>query len=194
MNYLLTNIQKVVSLTPQEEELLLSSFEERSVKKKDFLLKEGDISKGLIFVTEGLLRNYSLDKNGFEHVLQFVPPGWWTNDIHSYKTGLPARFFVEAMEDTDYLWIRKKNMEELFIKIPKIERFFRILAENSLVAHQARLISFLSMTAKERYMSFCEQYPSLTDCLPQKQVASYIGVTPEFLSKMLSELKTETKR
>ena len=187
MNILLNNIQKIVALTQSEQELLLSHFEERSLKKKEFLLREGEVSKGTAFVIEGLLRAYSMDKNGFEHIIQFAPAGWWTNDMYSYKTGKPARLFISALENTDYMCITRNNLEELFIKIPKLERFFRILAENSLISHQNRLVNFLSFPAVERYKSFCEQYPSLVGWLPQKQIASYIGVTPEFLSKMLKE-------
>lgn len=187
MNLLLNNIQKIVSLNEDEQGLLMSSFEERSLKKKEFLLREGEVSKGTAFVIEGVLRAYSVDKNGFDHIIQFAPPGWWTGDMYSYKTGKPARFFIDALENTDYMWISKHDLEELFTKIPKLERFFRILAENSLISHQNRLVSFLSLPAVERYKSFTEQYPSLTGLLPQKQIASYIGVTPEFLSKMLKE-------
>lgn len=187
MNLLLNNIQKIVSLNEEEQSLLLSRFEERSLKKKEFLLREGEVSKGTAFVIEGLLRAYSVDKNGFDHIIQFAPPGWWTGDMYSYKTGKPARFFIDAVEDTDYMWISKNDLEELYTKIPRLERFFRTLAENSLISHQNRLVNFLSLPAVDRYKSFIEQYPSLAGWLPQKQVASYIGVTPEFLSKMLKE-------
>lgn len=187
MNLLLHNIQKIVFLTEEEQQIVLSRFEEKTANKRELLLREGEICRGLIFVTEGVLRTYSTDKNGFEHVLQFAPNSWWVSDIYSFKTGNPARLFIDALEYTEYVWIQKNNLEYLYEKIPTLEKFFRIRAENALIAHQNRLISFLSLPAIERYKNFCDQYPSLIDFLPQKQVASYIGVTPEFLSKMLKE-------
>ncbi|HEY0298054.1 MAG TPA: Crp/Fnr family transcriptional regulator [Arachidicoccus sp.] len=191
MDLLSQNVVKYISLSQEERELFLSYFIEKNLKKKEYLLREGEINKGTAFVTDGLLRSYSVDKNGFEHVIQFAPTGWWIGDMYSAIKQKPARLFIDALENTEFLFLYNSDMEMLYKKIPALERLFRILAQNAMISYQARLINFLSLPAKERYRNFCEQYPSLTECLPQKQVASYIGVTPEFLSKMLSELKSE---
>jgi len=182
---ILQNIAKHISLTKEQENYFLSLLKNKKVRKKLFLSQEGDISKGPFFVTKGILRSYTVDKNGFEHVLQFAPPGWWIADMYSLITQQPGSLSIDAVEDSDVLLLPKQELDKLYNEIPAFERFFRILAENALVTFQQRLIDNLSLTAKERYENFCKRYPLLIERLPQKQVASYIGVTPEFLSKML---------
>jgi CRP-like cAMP-binding protein len=183
---LLQHIARHITLTGDEQTHFVSLLHHRTLKKKQFLNQEGEITKGPAFVTGGLLRSYSIDRNGFEHVIQFAPPGWWVGDIGSMIKQTPGILFVDALEDSEILWLRTTDVDTLYQKIPKFERFFRILSQNALAAHQARLVNILSLPAKERYANFCQLYPSLIGCLPQKQVASYIGVTPEFLSKMLN--------
>jgi len=184
-NLILQNIAKHISLTKEQENYFLSLLKNKKVRKKLFLSQEGDISKGPFFVTEGILRSYTVDKNGFEHILQFAPPGWWMADMYSLITQQPGSLSIDAVEDSEVLLLPKQELDKLYNEIPAFERFFRILAENALVTFQQRLIDNLSLTAKERYENFCKRYPLLIERLPQKQVASYIGVTPEFLSKML---------
>jgi CRP-like cAMP-binding protein len=193
MNYslLLDNVSKHITLTEEEQAYFTSLLNIKKLKKKQYLIQEGDISKGPAFVTQGLLRSYSLDKNGFEHIIQFAPPQWWIGDMYSQVKQQPGRLYIDAIDDSEIIWLWKSDLDKLYSTIPKFERFFRILAENSLIAYQNRLISNLSLSAMERYARFCSQYPSLTACLPQKLVASYIGVTPEFLSKMLNAPPTK---
>ncbi|WP_431213698.1 Crp/Fnr family transcriptional regulator [Puia sp. P3] len=183
---LLEHISRHITLTDEEREHFVGLLHHRVVKKKQFLNQEGEVVKGPAFVAAGLLRSYSIDSNGFEHVIQFAPAGWWVGDIGSMIYQRPSILSVDALEDSELLWIREVEVDQLFVEIPKFERFFRILSQNALAAHQARLVSILSLPAKERYANFCQLYPSLIGALPQKQVASYIGVTPEFLSKMLN--------
>jgi CRP-like cAMP-binding protein len=183
---LLDNIFKHITLTEEEQSHFVSLLNVKKLKKKQYLNQEGDISKGPAFVTKGILRSYSLDKNGFEHVIQFAPPGWWIGDMYSIVKHQPGRLYIDAIEDSEIIWLWKSDLDKLYSSISKFERFFRIMAENSVISYQDRLISNLSLQALERYEQFCIQYPSLIECLPQKQVASYIGVTPEFLSKMLN--------
>jgi len=151
-------------------------------------LQEGDVNRYACFVTDGCLRSYSIDKNGFEHVLQFAPPGWWISDMYSFIEQKPATLYIDAVDDSTVLLLHKPDLEKLYLQVPKFEHFFRVLAEKSLATYQHRLINNLSLSARERYENFCQLYPSLIQCLPQKQVAAYIGVTPEFLSKMLSQM------
>jgi CRP-like cAMP-binding protein len=183
---ILQHISRYITLTAGEQERFVGLLQHRAIKKKQFLTRESEVVKGPAFVTSGLLRSYSIDTSGFEHVIQFAPPGWWVGDIGSMIYQRPSILSVDALEDSEVLCIRKADMERLYIEIPKFERFIRILSQNALAAHQARLVSILSLPAKERYANFCQLYPSLIGVLPQKQVASYIGVTPEFLSKMLN--------
>lgn len=183
---LLQHISRHINLTDEEQARFVRLLHHRVIRKKQFLNQEGEIVKGPAFVTTGLLRSYSIDTNGFEHVIQFAPPGWWVGDIGSMIHQRPSILSVDALEDSEVLCIREADVDRLFVDLPKFERFFRILSQNALAAHQARLVSILSQPAKERYANFCQLYPSLIGVLPQKQVASYIGVTPEFLSKMLN--------
>ena len=184
---LLQSISRHISLSKEEEERLIALFKSKKLKKKQFFLQEGDIQKHGVFVTDGCLRSYSVDKNGFEHVLQFAPAGWWIGDMRSFITQQPGILNIDAIDDSEMILLLKSDLEILYAAIPKLERFFRILAENSLATYQHRLIDNLSLSAMERYNNFCRLYPSLVEYLPQKQIAAYIGVTPEFLSKMLSQ-------
>ena len=185
---LLQNIGKHISLNEEEKEQVVSFFKWKKLKKKQFLLHEGNIQKQAAFITAGCLRSYSIDKNGFEHVLQFAPPGWWIGDMRSYINQQPGILSIDAIDDSDILLILKTDLDKLYLAVPKLERLFRILAENSLATYQQRLIDNLSLSAMDRYNNFCQLYPSLIERLPQKQIASYIGVTPEFLSKMLRKV------
>ncbi len=186
--FIFENIGRHITLSETEENFFLSLLNEKPLKKKDLLIKEGEISTFTSFVTAGCLRSYSVDTNGFEHIVQFAPPGWWIADISSLITKQPGKLCIEALENSELLMLRREDQEKLFEKIPKFERFFTILTENSIAAHHLRLMDYMGLTASERYDSFCKRYPGLIRSLPQKQIAAYIGVTPEFLSKMKSEL------
>lgn len=189
MNYdlLLEHVNRHITLTAAEEDYFLNLFQPRVLKQKQFLYHEGDIHKGQAFVTSGCLRSYAIDHNGFEHILQFAPAGWWIGDMESLLDQQPGKLSIDAVDHTEMLFLYKNDLDELFKQIPKFERHFRLLLERSMVTYQNRLLDNLSLTAKERYENFCRHYPTLILQLPQKQVASYIGVTPEFLSKMLNK-------
>lgn len=189
MNFetILTSISKHISLTSKEKKQFSDALVERKIKKRQFLLHEGEICKNSAFVTNGCLRSYSIDKNGFEHILQFAPEGWWIADMYSLISQQPGHLNIDALEDTDVLLLARKEQEKLFEEIPRLERFFRIITEKSLVASQQRLLDNMSLTAQQRYANFCTNYPTLIKSVAQKQIASYIGVTPEFLSKLRSD-------
>lgn len=188
MNLLLENIAKHVSLTIQEQEHVLALTQSEQYKTKTILLKEGEICTHSFFVTKGILRNYTIDENGVEHVVSFACPGWWIADMYSYLSQRPGHSYIEVNENAEVLLLSKENQEKLYTEVPKTERFFRVLIENSLVANQQRMIDNMSFTAEARYDKFSKKYPDLIHCLPQKQIASYIGVTPEFFSKMKARL------
>jgi CRP/FNR family transcriptional regulator, anaerobic regulatory protein len=188
MSLLLQNISKHVDLTSQEEELLLSLTSTETFKAKTILLNAGEISKQTYFVNAGILRSFNINDNIIEHVLHFACEGWWIGDMYSYIAEKPGNLFIEVLEDAEVIIITKENHQILYKEIPKLERFFRILAENSLVSHQERLMDNLSLTAEERFEKFCSKYPTLIQKVPQKHIASYIGVTPEFFSKMKARL------
>lgn len=188
MTSILQNISKHVSLTSEEEIVFLSKTETKIVKAKTILLQSGEVAKHTYFVNSGILRSFNINDNIIEHVLHFACEGWWIGDMYSYISEKPGNLFIEVLEDAEIVSISKENHQQLYDEIPKLERFFRILAENSLVSHQERLMDNLSLTAEERFEKFCTKYPTLIQKVPQKQVASFIGVTPEFFSKMKSRL------
>lgn len=185
---ILKNINKHIALDKSEETYFVSLLQAKSIKSKKSILNAGEVCRYSTFVTKGCLRGYTIDKNGFEHVLTFAPVDWWIADMYSLITLNPGVLIIQALEDTEMLLLSKTDQEELYKRIPKFERFFRILSEKSLVAFQQRIVDSLSLSAEERFLKFCKIYPALIHTLPQKQIAAYIGVTPEFLSKMRTRL------
>jgi CRP-like cAMP-binding protein len=183
---ILSAVEKHIHLKEEEKKHFLSLLQSKKIHRRQFHLNEGDVCPWSTFVTSGCLRGFTTDKNGFEHVLSFAPPGWWIADMYSLITQHPGQLNIEALEDTEVFLLTKKDQESLYHDIPAFERFFRILIENSLVANQQRLIDNMSLTAEERYKKFCSVYPTLIYQLPQKQIAAYVGVTPEFFSRMRS--------
>ena len=188
MALILDNISKIVLLTDEEKALILSKIEVQHYKAKTILLHAGEICKHSYFVNSGILRSFNINDNIVEHVLHFACEGWWIGDLYSLLSQKPGNLFIEVLEDAEIVLLSKENQDELYSEIPKLERFFRILTENSLVAHQERLMDNLSLSAEERFEKFCSKYPTLIQKVPQKQIASYIGVTPEFFSKMKARL------
>lgn len=188
MALIINNIEKHVQLTDKEKELFLSKIEIRQYKAKTILLSSGQICKHSYFVNSGILRSFNINDNIVEHVLSFACEGWWMGDMYSLLSHKPGNLFIEVLEDAELVLLSKENQDQLYTKIPKLERFFRILTENSLVANQERLMDNLSLSAEERFDKFNKRYANLAHKIPQKQIASYIGVTPEFFSKMKSRL------
>jgi CRP/FNR family transcriptional regulator, anaerobic regulatory protein len=185
---ILDNISKIITLTPEEQALFLSKIEIKNFKAKTILLSAGEICKHSYFVNSGLIRSFNINDNIVEHVLGFACQGWWIGDMYSLLSQKSGNLFIEVLENAEVVLLTKENQELLYKEIPKLERFFRILTENSLVANQERLMDNLSLSAEERFEKFCKKYPTLIQQISQKHIASYIGVTPEFFSKMKSKL------
>jgi CRP/FNR family transcriptional regulator, anaerobic regulatory protein len=188
MSLILENIEKHVSLTPEEKQLFLNKIEIEHHKAKTILISPGEICKYSYFVNSGILRSFNINDNIVEHVLNFACEGWWISDMYSLISQKPGYLFIEVLEDAELVLLSKENQDQLYLEIPKLERFFRILIQNALVAHQERIMDNLSLSAEVRFDKFCKRYPELMQRLPQKQIASYIGVTPEFFSKMKSKI------
>lgn len=186
------HIRLKVDLTDAEMEKVNSFFVQRELPKKEILFKEGTLVDAIAFVASGCLRSYSVDDNGFEHILQFAPEGWWITDMLAVIKGVKSGLNIDSIVDSTILLLKRADQEALFEAVPRMERFFRILTENALCATRQRVIDSMSLSAKERYINFCSTYPdALINAIPQKYVAAYIGVTPEFLSKMRSQLYRE---
>lgn len=181
-------LSRYISLEEGEAEFFLSLLKPAHVKKRKFLLLSGDACPYFTLVTGGCLMNYYTDDNGFEHVLQFATHMWWTADLESLMKGTPALFSIQALADTEVLMLSRTNLERLYGESPKFERYFRIIFQNALMAHQQRIIQNIAFPAEERYLQFREKYGYLEQVVPQKYIASYLGVTPEFLSKVRKRL------
>lgn len=182
------NIQRHIQLTQEEFNYFSTLLQVKRLRKKQFLLEEGSVCRYECFVNSGCLRMYKLNDRGQEHIIQFAIADWWIGDQFSFITGEPSDYFIDALEDSEILLIEKSGLEQLYQKVPKFERFFRIAFQNSYVALQRRILSGLSQTAEEKYLDFINRYPDLEQKLPQHQVASYLGITPESLSRIRKQL------
>lgn len=185
---ILQNVSRHITLTPDESTFFLSLLEAKNLKRKTLFLEEGTVCKYSAFVLDGALRSFTGDKEGKEHILSFAIRDWWISDLYSLLSQKPAVLNIEAIADSEVLLLSRDNQQLLYEKVAKFERFFRILIENSLVANQQRLIDNLSSTAEERYLRFIKKYPVIPSCVPQHNIASYLGMTPEFLSKIRARL------
>lgn len=157
---------------------------EKHVNKKDFVLQEGRVCQYNSFVNSGLLRAYYLDKEDKESTIMFAVADWWITDMYGYINQKPAMLTIQAVEDSHIFNLKKDDLEKLFIQVPKFERFFRIMMQNAYIREQLRIIQNLSLSAEERYHSILTKYPQGAKQVTQKQIASYLGVTPEFLSTL----------
>ncbi len=187
--FLFQKFGEKIQLTEEEKKLSRSFFIPKKLRKKQYLLQEGDVCKYIAFVEKGLLRSYTVDDKGNEHITQFAFEGWWISDQYSYLTSEPSEYNIEVMEDCELLLLTKQKEEEMLEKIPKFERYFRMLLQNNLIATQRRLVSSLSQTAEERYNEFISACPtSLPHRIPQHMLASYLGVTPETISRIRKQM------
>lgn len=185
---LLANIAKRISLNKKEKELFLSYLSTKKIRKRQYLVQEGEQNKYSAFVLSGCLRSYFIDANGFEHILQFAIEDWWIADMMSITTQRPGNLAIDALEDSEVMLLSRENQLKLFDECPKFERYFRIITENGMVSFQRRVLENISLPAAERYKNFAKRYPVMVQRLPQTQVASYLGITPEFLSKIRHQM------
>jgi CRP-like cAMP-binding protein len=181
-------VAKYIHLTAEELAFFHSLLKHKKLKKKTFLLQEGDICDFEAFVLKGCIRSYYIDKDGVETILLFVVEDWWVSDLTSFSEQKPSHLFIETLEDCELLSIDFKNKNYLFEKIPAFERMFRIMVQRALGVLQQRFYASVSQTAEERYIQFMEKYPLVAQRVPQHQIARYIGVSPEFLSKVRSTM------
>jgi CRP-like cAMP-binding protein len=182
------NIASHISLSEAETEAFCNLFQQKIIKKKNFLLREAEVCKFEGFVTKGLFRVYHIDQNGFEQILYFAIENWWVTDIDSFTNEKPSQLYIEALEDSTVLIISKKDKEFAYANLPKIEKLFRVMTQKTHVALQRRMIENLSKTADQRYLDFIEKYPIIYSRLTNLQMAAYLGISHEFLSKIRRKL------
>lgn len=184
-----SSISRYVTFSKEELDIFNSLLEYRKVPKKTIMLHEGEVCNFEAFVVKGCVRKYFIDHNGFEVILQFAIENAWVSDISfsTYETK-PSKIFIETMEDCEFLVFSPETKEELFTKAPKFERAFRILFERHLSVTQNRLFNTISKTAMEKYLEFLELYPTLPQRVAQHYIASYLGISAEFLSKVRAKI------
>ena len=185
---LLQKFNEIIALGEEEFEICKTLFQPKKLRKRQYLLQEGDVCKYTAFVEKGTLRFYNIDKRGNEHILQFAMGGWWAGDLFSFFSGLPSNYNIDALEDSELLLITEPNYELLLQKIPKLERFYRILIQNNLVATQKRLLHTFSETAESKYENMLKTCPDIFQKAPQHMIASYLGISRETLSRIRSQI------
>ena len=171
-------------LTEEEFALMQTLFLPRTFRKGEFLLREGEVAKYGAFVVSGCLRSYTVDNKGKEHILQFAPEDWWTGNLDSARNGTPSAYFIDAIEDTDVLLQDRASFEKIMKNIPAFASGFHSGIQKSAVAKDQRIIASLSASAEERYTGFLQKYPTIAQRVPQHMLASYLGVSPETLSRI----------
>lgn len=185
--FLHKKVTETINISDDEFEFAKTLFIPKKLRKKRFLLQDGDICKYTTFVEKGLLRSFTIDEKGNEHILQFSMQGWWAADLYSFLTETPSAYNIEALEDSELLLIKKPSWDELLEKVPAFERYFRILIQNNLIATQQRLMGSFSETAEVKYQRLLQDCPSIVQRVPQHMIASYIGITRETLSRIRSQ-------
>lgn len=184
------SIQEKVSITEDEFNFCKTLFIPKKLRKRQYLLQEGDVCKYTAFVEKGMLRTFTVDEKGNEHILQFSSEGWWIADLYSFLTDEPSLFNIEALEDSELLLITRPSWDILLNKVPALERYFRIIVQNNLIATQKRLMGSMSETAEEKYTKLLNSFPHCIQRVPLHMIASYLGITRETLSRIRSQMAT----
>ncbi len=181
---LLKYIHQCVTLSTADHEGIMEFFQPIQYPKKTILLNEGEICKFEGFVTKGCIKTYFIDQNGFEVILTFATENWWVSDIASFQDQRPSKTCIETIEASELLILTPDSKEALLSKYPDLERMFRLMVQRHLAAYQERLFGNIALTADKRYALFLEKYPDLPQRIPQHLIASYLGISPEFLSRL----------
>lgn len=188
---LLIYFDRLLPLSKDEKKLVTETFHPRLFRKRQYILQEGNICNQMYFVVKGCLRMYKIDDQGSTHLIQFASENYWITDLGSFHSEKPSALNIDALEDAVVLHISRNDLIVLYTQAPKFDRIFRVLIENSFVSLQKRLLQTISSTADERYQYFLDTYPHLANRLSQTQVASFLGITPEFLSRLRNKLSKQ---
>lgn len=193
MDVFFEHLKQYINLTESEKSHLISKLKQRNYLKGQYIVQSGDICRHHTYIVLGKVRTFYLDKNGNEHIITFGIEDWWVGDMGSLITQTPADFNVQCLENTAVIQISFDDMQELYKDIPKIERFFRLILQKAYVNTQKRIVRNYSLSARERYLLFCEEYPEIVQRVPQYMIASYLGITKEFLSSIRNQISKKVK-
>lgn len=192
-NNLIQHFKNTIHLTTEEEGLILSKIKINSFKKKTLILEDYEICKAVSYINRGCVRIYRTNDDGLENTIYFAPEDWWAMDLKSFIEHSNARFNIQALVDCEIYQIHKSDFEWLLSKIPTLEKWFRILLQNALIASENRIHYKIALNAEERYEKFIEKYPRLESRIAQRHIASYLGISPEFLSNLKSKRLKQQK-
>jgi len=184
-------IKRFIELTPVEEDYILAKVKIKKYLKGQFVVKNGEVCRYENFVLSGCLKTFYIDNDGHEHVVMFAIENWWTADLGSFITQTAADLNVQCIENSELIQIHHNDLQQLYLEIPKLERFFRIIIQKAFVAAQKRIVNNFSLPAMERYLQFREHYSQIEQRVPQYMIASYLGMTKEFLSKIRNQLMAQ---
>jgi len=191
---LFKNIQsKGVTLHESEMQIIRDTFHHKKYRKGQYILQDGEISAFDNYIIKGLARTYSVDAKGQEHIVRFTPEDWWTGDLASFLSGKPTAYNVDCLESTEVLRITRDQLEALCDKVPVMNKYFRVLYQRSIISFNLRVSSNLSMNARERYNEFIKRFPEIHQRVPDKQIASYLGITPQSLSRIRNQFTGENR-
>ena len=185
---LLDQIRRYIPLTKEEEAKIASRFAVRSLRKNELLIQRGTICQHEHYVLHGTLRSFYTDEAGNEHTFQFAIDNWWISDLESLINNTPAEIYAEAIEPAHVLQITKPDLDDLYNEIRFLDRFFRMLHERAYIAQNKRILNAIRMDGMKRYQKFLTDYPAFHERIPQKYIASYLGITPVFLSQIRRKL------
>lgn len=188
---LIESVATKIPLTSEDERRIKAYFIPKKVRKRQYILNAGDVCRYITFVEKGMLRSFTVDHHGDEHVVQFATEGWWISDIGSFLSGDEALYNIEALEDAELLNLSKQSMDEMLISLPAMERYFRLLMQNNIVALQRRVVAYMSLTAEEKYLKLMEVAPDVMSRASQQHIASYLSITPETLSRIRKQLASK---
>lgn len=188
MKAFLQYVKHYINLTDTEESFLVSKLKHRNYLKGQYIVQSGDICRYHTYIVSGKVRTFYVDDNGTEHIVTFGIENWWVGDLGSLITQTPADFNVQCLENTEVVQISYDDLQQLYKEIPKLERFFRLIIQKAYVNTQKRIVRNYSLSARERYLLFCEEYPKIVQRVPQYMIASYLGITKEFLSTIRSQI------
>ncbi|WP_297336866.1 Crp/Fnr family transcriptional regulator [Algoriphagus sp.] len=178
-----------IPLSAEEKTLLVDRAKVRQVKRREKILLAGEVCQHYSFVVEGCFRLFGVDDRGFEHNIQFAAENDWIADIGSFHTQKPSQLNIEALEKSSIFQIKQQDLYYLYTHVPKLNLIFKVLIELKYIEIQNRVLQNFSSTAEDRYLAFLDQYPNLSNRLPNTQIASYLGITPEFLSKIRKNIQ-----
>lgn len=182
------HLSEKISLNKEEQAIIESQLTIKKIRKKQYLLQEGDVCKNIAYVVKGALREYTVDDKGVEHIVQFALEGWLISDLYSFLTGSPATYHIDALEESTLILISKEAEQAILQQVPKFESYTRMQITGAYLAMQKRVNALISQTVEERYLGFMNLYPNIVQRVPQHMIASYMGLSPETLSRVRKKL------